>query len=179
MKKALIFLLVVVFAIVIACVYGIVHDELTYTISAEYYTKFKFLQFGLYDSFVPGQVNNPRLDVIVVGLMATWWMGLLIGSVLGIAGLIYLDTEQFLRISINAFLLVVYTAFALGLAGLAYGKLYLARKGVNWSLPENLVNTADFISVGSMHNFSYAGGVLGFIIGMMYLRSRRKSKQKS
>jgi len=51
--------------------YGIIHDQITYSISPEYYTKFKFYQFGLIKS--PNDfVHNPRQMAIIVGIMATW-----------------------------------------------------------------------------------------------------------
>jgi len=40
---------------------------------------------------------------------------------------------------------------------------------VNWWLPENLVDRKAFITVGSIHNFSYLGGLLGIIAGIIYL----------
>lgn len=49
MKKFLILILIILIAPIIGGLYGILHDQLTYTISPEYYTKFKFYQFGLMD----------------------------------------------------------------------------------------------------------------------------------
>lgn len=40
MKKFLMFLLTIALAPLIGGLYGILHDQLTYTISPEYYTKF-------------------------------------------------------------------------------------------------------------------------------------------
>ena len=66
-------------------------------------------------------------------------------------------------------------AFATGLLGLAYGSFYLAETGVNWWLPENLLDKKSFISVGSMHNFSYIGGLTGLVAGIIY-STRQKQK---
>lgn len=147
--------------------YGILHDQLTYTISPEYYTKFKFYQFGLVDSGNEAIFSNPRFEVSIVGFMATWWMGLVIGLVLGLVGLIHKDHKQMFRATMIAILITVIIAFITGLIGLAYGKLYLVDTGVNWWLPENLIDTENFIAVGSMHNFSYLGGLLGLIAGII------------
>ena len=73
--------------------------------------------------------------------------------------------------------LAIIIAFLTGLIGLAYGKLYLANTGVDWWLPKNLIDTKNFIAVGSMHNFSYFGGLTGLIAGIIYsLRQKGKLK---
>jgi hypothetical protein len=54
LKKILTISLLAVAACLLAGVYGILHDQLTYTISPEYNTKFKFYQFGLLDEGMPG-----------------------------------------------------------------------------------------------------------------------------
>lgn len=160
---------------IIGGLYGIMHDQLTYTISPEYYTKFKFYQFGLMDMGNEATFPNPRIEVSIVGFMATWWMGLPIGLILGLVGLVHKDSKQMFRATMKAIIITVIVAFAIGLIGLAYGKLYLADTGVNWWLPDNLIDTKNFIAVGSMHNFSYLGGLTGLIAGIIYsVRQKRK-----
>lgn len=171
MKKLLTLILIIGLAPVIGGLYGILHDQLTYTISPEYYTKFKFYQFGLMDIGNEAIFPNPRIEVSAVGFMATWWMGLPIGLILGLVGLVHKDNKQMFRATLKA----IFVAFATGLIGLAYGKLYLADTGVDWWLPDNLIDTKNFIAVGSMHNFSYLGGLTGLIAGTIYsVRQKRK-----
>jgi hypothetical protein len=69
----------------------------------------------------------------------------------------------------KAFLITIAVTFLTGFIGLLYGKVYLSDGSVNWWLPENLVDKASFISVGSMHNFSYLGGFIGLIVGIIYI----------
>jgi hypothetical protein len=174
MKKFLTLILIIAIALIIGGLYGILHDQLTYTISPEYYTKFKFYQFGLMDMGNEAIFPNPRIEVSAVGFMATWWMGLPIGLILGLVGLIHKDHRQMLKVTMKAVLITVIVAFVTGLIGLAYGKLFLADKGVDWWLPENLIDTENFISVGSMHNFSYLGGLFGLIAGIIYCIKQKK-----
>jgi len=165
MKKFLILLVIMGLAPLIGGIYGILNDQLTYTISPEYYTQFKFYQFGLID-FVND--TNSRIGVSVVGFLATWWVGLPIGIILGLVGLIHKNSKRMFYVSLRAIFVTVIVAFITGLIGLAYGKFYLANTGVNWWLPENLIDTKNFIAVGSMHNFSYLGGLTGLIAGVIY-----------
>lgn len=168
-------ILIIGLAPIIGGLYGILHDQLTYTISPEYYTKFKFYQFGLMDLGNEAIFPNPRIEVSAVGFMATWWMGLPIGLILGLVGLVHKDNKQMFRTTLKAIIVTVIVAFATGLIGLAYGKLYLADIGVDWWLPDNLIDTKNFIAVGSMHNFSYLGGLTGLIAGTIYsVRKRPK-----
>jgi hypothetical protein len=175
LKKILTLLLIIVLAAIIGGLYGILHDQLTYTISPEYYTKFKFYQFGLMDQGEEAKFPDPRLQVSLVGFLATWWMGLFIGFILGLVGLIHTNSKRMLHITLRAMMITMVLAFATGLIGLAIGKLYLANAGVDWWLPDNLIDRKNFIAVGSMHNFSYLGGLIGLIAGIVFsIRRKRK-----
>lgn len=174
MKKLLILILIILIASLIGGVYGILHDQLTYTISPEYYTKFKFYQFGLMDLGNEAIFPNPRIEVSAVGFMATWWMGIPIGLILGLVGMIHKVNKQMLVVTLKAIVITVIVAFITGLIGLAYGKFYLANTEVNWWMPENLIDKKSFIMVGSMHNFSYLGGLFGLIVGIIYSVIQKK-----
>jgi hypothetical protein len=175
MKRILLLLLIIGLGPIIGGLYGIIHDQLTYTISPEYYTKFKFYQFGLMDIGNEAIFPNPRLEVSAVGFMATWWMGLPIGLILGLVGLTINNNKKMFLTVLKAFVLTTIVAFVTGLIGLVYGKLHLADTGVNWWLPENLNDKKNFIAVGSMHNFSYIGGLTGLIAGIIYILRQRKN----
>jgi len=179
MKKFLTLLLILIIAPIIGGLYGILHDQLTYTIAPEYYTKFKFYQFGLMDIGNEAIFPNPRQEVCGVGFMATWWMGIPIGLILGLVGVIHSDWIKMFTITMKAILVTVIIAFLTGLIGLAYGHFILANQPkeefANWYLPENLIDFKGFIEVGSMHNFSYIGGLIGLISGIIYsFRQKRK-----
>lgn len=180
MNKLLTLIILVAISCLLAGFYGILHDQLTYTISPEYYTKFKFYQFGLMDRGSEAIFPNPRIEVSAVGLLATWWMGIPIGIVLGLVGLIHKDWRTMFKMTFRAFLVTIAIAFVTGLIGLAYGHIYLAGKPrtefVNWYIPDNLVESESFIQVGSMHNFSYLGGLTGLIGGLVYTIVQRRLK---
>jgi hypothetical protein len=87
MKKTVALLILILISPIIAGVYGIIHDQITYTISPEYYTKFKFIQFGFIHEEDHTILARPRLVVSQIVFLATWWMGLPIGIILGLVGL--------------------------------------------------------------------------------------------
>lgn len=183
MNKPTALLLIVLLSPLLGGMYGILHDQITYTISHEYYTKFKFIQFGI-ESWGMGvnigtpeapeiELQHPRVGVAIVGFLATWWVGLFIGCILGPVGLIHRDGGRMFRITMKAVLITVGVALSFGLAGLLYGSLVSADLPHRF-LPDNLANRTSFIMVGSMHNFSYLGGVIGMMVGLVYSIRQRK-----
>lgn len=50
--------------------YGILHDQLTFTLAPEYFTHLKFAQFQWAECGLP-----PRGFVAEIGFLATWWVG--------------------------------------------------------------------------------------------------------
>lgn len=172
MKKFAVFFLLILCGSLIGGLYGIIHDQLTYTIAPEYYTKFKFFQFGIVDYGSEATVAQSRLWVGVVGFMATWWMGMFIAIILGLVGIIHSDWKAMLIITLKAFILTLLITFTTGLVGLAYGYIALAdqlrENFQHWFIPDNLVDFKNYIAVGSMHNFSYLGGLIGLIAGVVY-----------
>ncbi len=179
MNKLLILLLIIIITPIIGGIYGIINDQLTYTISPEYYTKFKFYQFGLMDIGNEANFPNPRIEVSAVGFMATWWMGLIIGLILALVGLIHKESKEMFRITLKAIIVTIIITFITGLIGLVYGKFILVKNGVNWWLPENLIDVKNFIAVGSMHNFSYLGGLLGLLAGIIYSIIQKREKENA
>jgi hypothetical protein len=168
-RKLTTLFLLLLLAPVIASIYGMLHDQLTYTISPEYYTKFKFEQFGVGQ----GVTAVPdRVFVSLVGIMATWWMGIPIGLILGLTGLIHKDATTMFLITTKAFLITMVIAFTTGLLGLLYARLFLfgnsGSLGEYWYIPEGLNDPDAFIMEGSMHNFSYLGGLAGLVAGIVY-----------
>jgi hypothetical protein len=176
MKKFLTLIGIIVGGCVVAGLYGILHDQLTYIISPEYYTKFKFYQFGLMDEGNEAIFEFPRIQVSIVGLMATWWMGIPIATVLGLFSL-HTDRKFMIEIAMKAFIVTITIAFFGGLYGLYEGYNYISvlpkEKLPRWFIPDNLVDFRSFIAVGSMHNASYLGGFFGLFGGIAYIGFRK------
>jgi len=165
MRKFAIFSATLFICILLAGLYGIVHDQVTYSIAPEYFTKFKYDQFG----FEPAWFGGHRQTVAVIGFLATWWTGIFIGLALGLTGLIFPNHKTMKKAIQKAIFITFCFAVAMGLFGFLYGSFILTKTGVDWWLPENLSDKSAFITVGSIHNFSYLGGLLGLIAGVYYL----------
>ncbi len=180
MYKLLVFLLIIVIAPILGGLYGIAHDQFTYTISHEYFTKFKFYQFDLMTTGNEAIFPNPRTQVAIIGWRATWWMGIPIGLILGFEGFGNINAKSMLKITIKSLFLNIFVVLIIGLLGLAYGYIYLSKQPLSdfesWYIPTNVKDIRTFINVSAMHNFSYVGGVLGLIVAIIYSTIlRRKS----
>jgi len=173
MKKLFTLIGIFILSLIITALYGILHDQLTYTISHEYYTKFKFIQFGLSETGKEVIFAYPRIEVSYVGIMATWWMGIPIGLILGITAFRYRNWKDMLTITLKSFPIIIGIAFVTGLIGLIYG-YYQASHDLKvftqgWHMPNDLIDVTNFVAVGSMHNFSYTGGLVGCIAAIIYI----------
>lgn len=178
MNKFFVLVLILIIASFLGGIYGVLHDQITYTLSEEYYSKFKFVQFGL-DNWGLGynisstkipeiKLHNPRAGAAIVGFLSTWWVGLFIGIVLGVVGFIQKNAKVMFKVVLKSFLFTIVIAFLTGVIGLIYGKLVVVKGNIKWFIPDNLIDIDAFLMVGSMHNFSYLGGVLGLIFGIYY-----------
>jgi hypothetical protein len=186
MNKVLSFLLLVVCSTVLASIYGAAHDQITYTISPEYYTKFKFIQFGFEQTSLGNVVvtdlgkeyvmHDPRIGALIVGVMATWWFGLILGILLALVAVLRLKRSVFKK-GFWSLLIAILVASLVTAAGYIYGVQTAPTIPRGWYLPSNVEDVQAFLLVGHIHNFSYAGGLLGLITGIAFLVFKNKSKQ--
>jgi hypothetical protein len=163
---ALIVLLVL--AMAVAGGYGSVHNQISYTVSEEYFTHFKFQQFR-----IDPQYHN-RLGAAAVGFRASWWMGIPIGLVLGAMSWLHDGFLRMVREGLIAFGVVATTALTVGALGLGYGLVATADKPElfhrNWT---RIAHRRAFSCAGAMHNASYLGGGLGMLVGATWMIRRR------
>lgn len=167
-NKAIIFLLIVFVSPLVAGIYGIIHDQITYTLAPEYYTKFKYIQFGISE-----HLQN-RVGVGIVGFAATWWVGLLLGLVFGGIGFVQINAQRMWTITLKCiFYTLLITAF---MGGLGYGIGRFAMDANHFYFPENVTDKQSFLAVGMVHNLGYLGGFIGLITGIvLQLKSKKKA----
>ncbi len=173
-KKVAVYFGMVFIAAVIAGIYGILHDQISYTVSPEYFTKFKFVQFNII-----WLESTPRLGAAVVGFLATWWMGAFVCLLLGLVGFIFETPKSMAMHLAKAFVVVTAVALLTGLVGLAVGYLRVTDATIDgymrWVRP-NVGDPIQFVRVGFMHNASYLGGLAGLIAGTIYLIQAKRRK---
>ncbi|WP_100612593.1 hypothetical protein [Confluentibacter lentus] len=170
-KKIGLLILLIIISIILASIYGIFHNQISYSISTEYFTKFKFEQFG----FVEYGLDTPRMTAGLIGIWATWWFGLLIGLINGIVGLFQPTSKIMWKSSFGATIRTLLIAIGFGILGILVGKFIISNLNANWNLPADLTDRESFLTAGTMHNFSYLGGIIGLIYGIIYQLKIKKA----
>src|SRR5438132_7621148 len=93
---------IAVLGALVAGMYGALHDQISYTISPEYFTEMKFRQFAYANFGWP-----PRMFASEVGFLGTWWVGLIAGWILARVGLAELTETGTRNYLIRAFAIVI------------------------------------------------------------------------
>ena len=153
----------------IAGAYGIVHDQITYSLSESYFTEFKFHQFASSDPRVhlpPDLASADRIYVGVIGFLATWWVGFFSGWFLARASIPPSGDHPSVGTIAKHFLTIIGTAFLFGCAGFLWGTV---RPGFSSRF------SSDFLLVGQIHNFGYLGALVGLVVALLLVRRARRA----
>lgn len=156
----------------LAGVYGVAHDQVTYSISHEYFTRLKFPQFQ-YANFG----LSPRVFVGEIGFLATWWVGFFAAWFIARVTVPAFPRAVAFRYSLRGFLIVFAFSFATSIVGYALGRVHGSDYSV-WKSAASALGVVDppsFVRVAYIHNASYLGGWLGLVAAILYLRKLRRS----
>ena len=171
MKRALIFLFFIIISPLIAGLYGIIIDEFSYTVSGDFFTKFRFLQYN----YPP---TAGRYEVAVMGWKNNWILGFFVGIPLAIVGLLHKEDSKIFLYILKSFLITLIVAAFTSLAGFFVGKYFLTKEVANWNLPENISDPDTFMAIETMNNFSFMGATIGMLLAILWQMERRKKDQK-
>lgn len=163
MSKILVFGTSILSATSVAALFGVIHDQITYSLSSEYYTLFKFPQFRLSES----QMHD-RIGVALVGLQATWWVGTGLGVILSTLALIQKTANDMAYVMIRSMMFVVVASSVAAFLGGIFWRAIAQILQVSFWLPAKVENAEAFYQVGMIHNFSYLGAALGAIIAFTF-----------
>jgi len=155
-KKLLLLPVLIAFACLLAGAYGVLHNQISYTVAPAYFHEFKFRQFGI-DPAVQG-----RIGAGIVGFLASWWMGLVIGLPVYLGAVCVKGTRAFVAVYIKAAALVIAITLLVGLAALAHSFVTLGPDRLPaWMEGREISTPVAFARAGAMHNANYLGGVIG------------------
>lgn len=156
-----------VVAVIVAGLFGALHDQISYSVSHEYFTKFKFVQFAWAGADLPARVR-----VAEIGFLASWWMGIPLGLFTGLAGFIHPDAGHMKRALWISLPVIVGCTLLCAPCGLLISflntaELDLADYPLRY-IPPDLEQPRRFICAGTMHNFAYAGGAFSIPIAWLF-----------
>ncbi len=142
--------------------FGALHDQVTFSISPEYFTRMKFQQFAAWDFGWPR-----RVFVSEIGFLASWWVGLIAGWFL--ARLAMPKFSEPGKQVMRAMAIIIGCAVVLGTAGNFAGTaLYGQREGWKEALAAmGVTDLRHFEQVAGIHLGSYLGALLGWVVMMV------------
>ncbi len=169
-KRLLKLLVLIIITPLIAGSYGALHNQISYRISPEYFTKFKILQFDLVDMFEQG--IDIRIIVAIIGFQATWSLGFPIGFLIGIMTFVRSKSNKIIADGLIGISTCLFTTLIAGIVG------YL--KGINTPIENIKIDTSrylfkygeniqDFYTAGSVHNAGYLGAAIGLVLSLIVL----------
>jgi len=157
----------------LASLYGILHDQLTYTISPEYFTKLKFQQFAWADFGWPR-----RVFVAEIGMLASWWVGSIGGWLVARASAAELPPRARWPLVARSFAIVAVVTLTAGLIGWLYGAAVANSSSLSaWQIARQSLGVRDlphFVIVAHIHNATYLCATLGILIAILYIRRVRR-----
>jgi hypothetical protein len=169
------FLKIVLLGIVAAVVYGILHDQVTARVCVEYFT------IGHPDVF---HTNDPTLLGLGWGVIATWWVGLILGVMVGAAAQVGPLPPVSARDLIRPIAVMMVCVGLLALVAGGVGFL-LAQQGTVWLVGElahrvpqekQVPFVADLWAHLASYGFGFLGGV-ALVVQTLLVRWQRHVAQ--
>jgi hypothetical protein len=155
----------------LSCAYGIVHDQITARVCIEYFT---------IGHVSPANIPwTPTVLGLFWGIVATWWVGVLLGIPLTICARVGPWPKRTARELLRPLLLLLAITFTCAMTGLLVARLTgftVPRHILSERLPDDRVAvfSADLVT----HNLSYGVGLFGGPwLGAWVLRERLKASK--
>ncbi len=160
----------------VAGAYGIVHDQVTYSLGPEYFTRLKFDQFA----WAATEGQGPRLFAAKIGFLATWWVGMLVVWILCRIALWREGRVPPAGELSRAFGLVFCVSLAAAFGGWIWGQwrrtMGYAEEWHSLMASLGVERPEEFMTVAYIHNASYLGGILGTLVAAAFLAVARRRR---
>ena len=166
----------IMLAALLSVLYGIINDQITVTLSPEYFSVFKRAQFDSALEAAGLSQSPPRIQAVLVGSLATWWFGCLLGAVLSAAGITGrrrpLPTRVFLRAVMGIMLFTLCLSILFGVVSYAL-EPDIRPDAEGWPFLEGIRAVCAAFAVGWWHDGAYLGGGSGTLLAAFWIQRRR------
>ncbi|OUS26996.1 hypothetical protein A9Q99_17470 [Gammaproteobacteria bacterium 45_16_T64] len=166
-KKFVVYCLMLLKSVIVGAIYSIIHDQIIYTFSPDYFHRFKFIEYS-----VDWAGESPRLAVSFVGVLSGWWIALLLGAIPGTFGLFFIPARIMFRELMKTCMLIVLILEMSGLLGILFGYSYVNiftwSDYIDWVRP-GVLDPVSFLRMRFAYIAGYIGCVVGLIVGLGYL----------
>jgi hypothetical protein len=133
----------------------------------------KFHQFAAADFGFP-----ERVLVGEIGILGTWWVGLISGWFLARIAVPAWPARQASRMCLAGFSIQVASGLAFGIIG-SFFRAHHSGLTAHWRkmcLSNGVEDIAGFVQVAYIHYGGYLGGVLGLVMVIFFLEHRKKKR---
>lgn len=153
--------------VLLGLVYGILHNQISYSISSEVFTELFFDQFG----FVEYGTDTPRITAGIIGAWSTLYLSLIFGFLYFLLILIFNPNWKIIKKGLMIHLLIT---FIISFLGLIYGYFnVISLKFMKLENFHQIKEPTEFSMAIWMHNFSYYGGIIGLVLAFAYILKNR------
>lgn len=159
--------LIIILSIFISCIFGAFHNQISYTVSEEFFQNFLFVQFEVDD----WNIKSDRLKASLIGILGSYWMGFLLGIIYAIIYL-FLKTENKLKYIFIAILINVLSALVGSLIAYCFAHFFMSVENSGIWMDFGTQNADRYMEASYMNTGSYFGGVVGLVIGVLFLLNK-------
>lgn len=156
-----------------AGIFGMVHDQVTYTIGPSYFHAFKFEQFKDFDFGL-----HPRFFASIIGFLATWWVGMIIGWLVGRVCYSRQDHKIAFKKSIKAIACIFALTILFGIVAYFISVATHSDAKAKWWCEMfsgiSIDQAKNFRTVGYIHNAGYLGAIFGGVGALVYVAIKPK-----
>lgn len=142
--KVAVFILLVLIAVVLGSLYGLLHDQVTFSLNRDFFYKVRFSSIN----FDPTK-DAPRVAAALVGIQKTWPVGLVLGLAISVVGLIHRSSKKMFILSLQGFCIAFSLAALFTLIAVFTSESEVSMQGIT-----------------RINNFGYVGGIIGMFIGI-------------
>ena len=161
--------LIIIFSVIIASLFGAIHNQISYSVSSEFFTNFLFGNFGTNE----WNIKNERLEATIVGIIGSYWVGLILGIIYLIIFL-FLRTENNFKNIMNAILINICFAFLGSMIAYLIAKFFISYENSGVFIDFGTQNPQNYLEAAFMNTGSYIGGIVGIIPGILYLLKKNQ-----
>jgi hypothetical protein len=156
--------LIIFSSIIIASLFGVLHNQLSFSVSTAFFENFLFRNFGINE----WKLDNPRIGAAIVGILGSYWVGFYLGLFYAVIFL-FLKTKNDLKNIFIAITINIGTAFLGSLTGYLVSSFLIPPAQSGIFVDFGTTNPENYIQAAYMHTGSYYGGVAGLVLGIIFL----------
>lgn len=168
--RPFIYLALVAISPLLAGIYGFLHDQVSYSVCSEYFTKIRFEDYAHFP-----ELWHDRTKAGVIGILNAWKQGLLAGILLTAVATIHKQLNRILSYTLTSYGITIVVTALSALLG-----LYIhSGQSSTMAIYPDIENLQGLYQVTQMNNFAHMGGVIGMLFGMAYHMYRYKKDKKA